>query len=234
MGDLKILLKLGIKAVKIGSDDFTNIPLIRAYAKTGLPLLLSCGMADLGEVHRALEAAGFFDGYPVALFVCTSQYPTPPQDVNIKRLSTLAQAFPGLMLGFSDHTQGSRAAVMASALGAVIFEKHFTLSHSLPGPDHWFSEDPAGLKEWVQSIRTASSMLGNGVVRPTKVEAVNKRQFARVIVALEDIARGEKFTDANIGMRRMRTPSGLPAGLYDLFVGKPARKDYSKGQALEL
>ena len=150
--DLDLLLEVGLPAVKIGSDDFTNLPLIRSYAQTGLPMILSCGMSDLSEVHQALDAAGGFDGYPVALLLCTSQYPTPPIDVNLRKLRTLQGAFPGLVTGFSDHTQGPLAASLAVALGAAIFEKHFTLDHDQPGPDHWFSEDPVGLESWVQEF----------------------------------------------------------------------------------
>ena len=113
--DLDLLLEVDIPAIKIGSDDFNNLPLIRSFASTGLPLILSCGMSDMAEVYQALDAAGAFEGRPVALLLCTSQYPTPPTDVNLKKLKTLRQAFPGLVTGFSDHTQGSLASSLAVA-----------------------------------------------------------------------------------------------------------------------
>jgi NeuB family len=104
--DLDLLLEVGVPAVKVGSDDFTNLPLLESHAATGLPLILSCGMADLGEVHRSLEAVGALDGYPTVLLLCTSQYPTPPEDVNLRKLATLQAAFPMVPLGLSDHTTG--------------------------------------------------------------------------------------------------------------------------------
>jgi len=156
--DLDLLLEIGVPAVKVGSDDFTNLPLLRSYIESQLPLILSCGMSDLAEVHQALEMAGWFDGYSVALLLCTSQYPTPAEDVNINKLTTLHQAFPGLLLGFSDHTQGPLAAALAVARGARIFEKHFTLDQNMVGPDHWFSEEPAGLTKWISHIREADKL----------------------------------------------------------------------------
>ncbi|HWY38480.1 MAG TPA: N-acetylneuraminate synthase family protein, partial [Bacteroidia bacterium] len=133
--DLDILIKLGVPAIKVGSDDFTNLPLLKNYRKKNIPLILSCGMADLAEVHTSLTIAGAFDGHPVILLLCTSEYPTPPENVNLLKLQTLSAAFPDLILGFSDHTQGPLASSLAIAFGAVVFEKHFTLDHNLPGPD---------------------------------------------------------------------------------------------------
>ena len=125
MTDLKILLKVGVSVVKVGSDDLTNLPLLKNFQKTNLPLILSCGMSNIAEVHNALEAVGWYKGKPIVMLLCTSQYPTPPKDVNIQKLTTLRKAFPGLIVGFSDHTQDSLAASLAVALGATVFEKTF-------------------------------------------------------------------------------------------------------------
>ena len=201
--DLDLLLQIGVPAIMVGSDDFTNLPLIRDYSETGLPMILSCGMSDLAEVHQALDTVGWFEGYPVALLLCTSQYPTPPEDANIRKLTTLQQAFPGLLVGFSDHTQGPLAAALAVARGARLFEKHFTLSHDLPGPDHWFSEEPNGLAEWITTIHNANIILGDPFVRPTTAELANKREFQRVIVAATAIKAGEEFTQTNLTMSRV-------------------------------
>ena len=126
--DLELLLEVGISAIKVGSDDFTNLPLLESYAKTGLPLIVSSGMADLSEVFRSLNLLGAFDGKQIALLQCTSQYPTQPTDVNLKRIRTLKSSFPMLEVGFSDHTQGVLASSLSVAFGATIFEKHFTFS----------------------------------------------------------------------------------------------------------
>jgi N,N'-diacetyllegionaminate synthase len=230
--DLELLLEIGVPALKVGSDDLTNGPLIERYARTGLPLILSCGMADLAEVHQALEAAGHFDGHPVVLLLCTSQYPTPAGDVNLNKLRTLAAAFPGVVPGFSDHTQGAVAAAAAVGLGAVVFEKHFTLDHDLPGPDHWFSEDPPGLTAWVAAIRGADAMMGTGIVRPTDAERVMRRMARRSVTALRDIAPGELLTDENTGLRRPGT--GLAPSQLGLVVGRHSAVAVPKGKLLAM
>jgi sialic acid synthase SpsE len=230
--DLDLLVELGVPAVKVGSDDFTNLPLIRSYAETGLPLILSCGMSDLAEVHQALDAAGAFDGYPIALLVCTSQYPTPPQDVNIRKLRTLQAAFPWLVTGFSDHTQGTLASSLAVAMGAVIFEKHFTLDNDLPGPDHWFSENPQGLAQWVASIRAATVMLGSDLIRPTTDELQMRKIARRSLVALTDIAKGDTFNLKNVGARR--PGHGLQPSYLEQVIGAVAARDIPAGGVLTL
>jgi len=232
--DLEILLRVGVPAVKIGSDDFTNLPLLKSYAESGLPLILSTGMSDLAEAHQALEAVGALDGYPVILLVCTSQYPTPPDDANLARITTLKGAFPSVPIGFSDHTSGFLASALAVTLGAVFLEKHFTLGHDLPGPDHWFSEDPSGLADWVMGIRTAHRMLGNPLVRPTMVERHNKQEYQRRLVAARDIATGEVMTEQAITLRRVAGGKGLPPNFFDYLLGRPAPRTYRQGDPIEL
>lgn len=226
--DLDLLLAIGVEAVKVGSDDFTNLPLLQSYAKTGLPLILSCGMADFAEVRRSLAKVGTLDGYPTILLLCTSQYPTPPEDVNLRKLGTLQAAFPMVPIGFSDHTVGPLAASLASALGACVFEKHFTLDHDLPGPDHWFSETPDGLVEWAAAIRTAKAMLGSAVIQPTVAEREMRAVARRGVVALCAIAVGEPLTRVNIGIRRPGT--GLPPDQFDIVLGRAAARDIPAGK----
>lgn len=232
--DLRLLQNIGVPAVKIGSDDFVNLPLISKYQQAGLPLILSCGMSDLAEVHQGLLAASWFDGYPVALLLCTSQYPTPPNDVHIAKLTTLQQAFPGLLTGFSDHTEGPLAASLALARGARIFEKHFTLDKTLPGPDHWFSEDPAGLTEWINHIHTSDLILGSPLVVPTRSELQNKKEFQRVIVAASHIRAGEILSDTNLMMKRVAGGQGLPPSMYRRLVGKSSWKDFEQNMPVDL
>jgi len=232
--DLNMLLEVGVPAIKVGSDDFTNLPLLKSYAQTGLPLVLSTGMSDLAEAYQALEVVGAFDDYPIILLVCTSQYPTPPDDTHLARIATLRGAFPMVPIGFSDHTRGPLASSLAVALGAVFLEKHFTLDHNLPGPDHWFSEDPVGLTEWVESIRTAHNMLGSPVVRPTMVERENKREFQRRIVASRDIVAGEMLSHETISLRRVKGGIGLPPIFIDYIIGRPAQRSYRVGDPIEL
>lgn len=233
-GDLEILLKVGVPAVKVGSDDFTNLPLLKSYAETGLPLVLSMGMSDLAEAHQALETVGVFAGYPVILLICTSQYPTPPVDAHLRRITTLKQAFPGLLVGYSDHTQGPLASSLAVALGAVFLEKHFTLDHDLPGPDHWFSETPEGLREWVAGIRTASALMGSPLLRPTEIERANKREYQRRLVAARDIAAGAVICTDDIVLKRMPGGRGLLPLFLEHLLGRPAPKSYAAGDPIEL
>jgi N,N'-diacetyllegionaminate synthase len=227
VSDLNLLLELGIDAIKIGSDDFTNIPLIHAYAASKLPIILSCGMADLDEVKASLNTVGFNEGYPAALLLCTSEYPTPPEDVNLLKLRTLHENFPDLILGFSDHTQGHLAASIAVGMGAVIFEKHFTLDHHLPGPDHWFSETPETLKQWIESIRNSYQMMGSAIVKPTDSEREMRTLARRSVVAIININSGDIFTQSNIALRR--PGNGIPPSKFDEIIGKKAIHNYKKG-----
>lgn len=232
--DLDILLRVGVPAVKVGSDDFTNLPLLKSYAASGLPLILSTGMSDLAEAYQALDAVGGLDGYPVILLVCTSQYPTPPGDVNLARITSLRAAFPMVPIGFSDHTSGPLASALATALGACFLEKHFTLDHDLPGPDHWFSEDPAGLARWVSAIRDAAAMLGDPLVRPTRVERGNKKEYQRHLVAARPIRAGEILTPDALTQRRVAGGHGLAPGMLEYLMGRPAPRAYQTGEPFDL
>jgi len=230
--DLDLLLDIGITAIKVGSDDFTNLPLIKEYSSTGLPLLLSCGMADIAEISTSLNTIGAFDGYPTILLHTTSQYPTPVKDTNLLKLKTLENTFPDIPLGFSDHTQGSLASSLAVAFGAVVFEKHFTLDNNLPGPDQWFSENPDGLKQWCENIKKSYSMLGNSLLKPTNIEKKNRNEFRRFIVAIKDIQKNEVFSRKNIDMRRTSERKSLPPIFFEYLLGRKSVKKYSKGQAI--
>ena len=230
--DLQVLLEVGVPAVKVGSDDLTNLPMLRNYTSAGLPLLLSCGMADMADVHKALEAVGWFNRYPTAVLLCTSEYPTQPIDVNIQKLETLKSAFPGLVIGFSDHTEGFIAASLAVAYGACIFEKHFTLDHTLYGPDHWFSADPKELREWTSAIRTAHAMIGSPIIMPTDAERTMRSIARRSITAIKDIVQGETFDDSSIGMRR--PGNGLPPEMLSSILGRTATKNIAAGTTLSL
>ncbi len=228
--DLDLLLKIGIPAIKVGSDDFTNIPLMKEYSKTGLPMFISMGMSDLAEVYQTLSIIGSLDSYPTVLFLCTSQYPTPKEDVNLLKLKTLAGAFPELILGFSDHTQGPQASSLAVAMGATVFEKHFTLNNDLPGPDHWFSEDPEGLKSWIIGIRESFAILGSPVVRPSNKELSMRVLARRSITALEDIPSGSVLNIENVGLRR--PGNGMPPSFLDNVIGHKSNRLILKNELL--
>ena len=230
LSDLELLMTVGVPAIKIGSDDFTNIPLIKKFAEFDLPIILSCGMSNLAEVHHALDAGGWYEGKLVSLLLCTSQYPTPAEDVNINKLSTLQKSFPGLLLGFSDHTQGPLAAALAVSRGAKIFEKHFTLNNHMPGPDHWFSETPESLANWINTIKKADSLLGSPLILPTKKEQEMKTIARRSVTALNDIRAGELLTADNIGLRR--PGNGMAPQFLDQVLGLKLLRNLKKGEKL--
>lgn len=229
--DLELLMEIGIPAIKVGSDDFTNLYLLEQYVKTNLPLILSCGMADLAEIYTSLNIVGALDGYPSALLLCTSEYPTPPEAVNIKKLHTLSCIFPQIVLGFSDHTQGHLASSIAVAFNARIFEKHFTLENQLAGPDHWFSENPKTLEKWKDGILLANKMLGKADIRPTKREENMRLDMRRSIIVKCDIAAGEILDHSNLGL--YRPGKGLPSHFFKNLIGKKARKVLSKGHLIQ-
>ncbi len=232
--DLQLLLQLGVPCVKVGSDDFTNLPLLREYSRTRLPLILSSGMSDLADIYQALECVGALDDYPTVLLVCTSQYPTPPEDAHLARITTLRHAFPSIPIGFSDHTRGALASALAVGLGAAVLEKHFTLAHDLPGPDHWFSEDPQGITEWVRAIREAKTLLGSPIVRPTATERSNRLEYQRRLVAARDIRAGELIEESALTLRRVAGGRGLPPSFMSHLVGHRAPREWRAGEPIEL
>ena len=230
--DLDLLLQIGIPAIKVGSDELINIPLLKEFAKTKLPIILSTGMCTLDEVAKSLNAIGALDDYPTILLVTTSEYPTPNESVNLLKFHTLAKNFPNIPLGFSDHTQGVLASSLACAMGASVFEKHFTLNHNMPGPDHWFSADPNELIQWVKSIRTSYIMMGSEEVKPTKSEEVLKITARRSIFAISEIKEGDEFSMKNIGLRR--PGNGLTPEYFEMVLGKKSTKYFKKGEMVQL
>ena len=230
--DLDLLLQIGIPAIKVGSDELINIPLLKEFAKTKLPIILSTGMCTLDEVAKSLNAIGALDDYPTILLVTTSEYPTPNESVNLLKFQTLAKNFPSIPLGFSDHTQGVLASSLACAMGASVFEKHFTLNHNMPGPDHWFSADPNELIQWVKSIRTSYIMMGSEEVKPTKSEEVLKITARRSIFAISEIKEGDEFSMKNIVLRR--PGNGLTPEYFEMVLGKKSTKYFKKGEMIQL
>ena len=229
--DLDLLLEVGVPAIKVGSDDFTSLPLLKSFASSKLPLILSCGMSNLAEVYHSLDTVGALDGYPTILLLTTSQYPTSDEDVNLNKLNTLSNSFPMIPLGFSDHTIGNTAAAMAVSLGACVFEKHFTLDHNLPGPDHWFATNPNELQEYVKIIRQSYVMLGSEIVKPTPAEEEMKISARRSITALKDIPEGILLTKDNIGLRR--PGNGILPSFFEQIIGKKSTQEIKKGSLLK-
>ena len=171
---IDLLNELDVPAFKVGSGEITNFPLLRYIAKKGKPIILSTGMSTLGEIEEALDVIRSEGVEDIALLHCVSNYPARIEDVNLRAMGTLKQAFK-LPVGFSDHTLGITAPIAAVALGACVIEKHFTLDRNLPGPDHKASLEADELKEMVKAIREVEKVLGNGIKRPTKEEEEIKK-----------------------------------------------------------
>lgn len=226
VSDLHLLLRLGVPAVKIGSDDLTNIPMLVEMAKSALPLILSTGMASLSEIKRTVHSLA---GRKIVLLVCTSEYPAKDASLNLSRITTLRRLFPSVPVGFSDHSIGAQAASVAAALGACVFEKHFTLDHDLEGPDHWFSADPGELQEWVKAIRRTFVMLGSGLVHPTAAERRNKKMFRRFLVTDKPIKKGQKLAVGDLVARRVAKSGGLSPNLLPKLLGMPVKRSYHRG-----
>ena len=228
--DLELLLDLGIEAIKVGSDDFTNIPLLKEYSLTGLPLILSSGMSNLQEIKDTVNSIKKTNDNPLVLLICTSEYPTSAKNVNLLKFNTIHNFFE-FPLGFSDHTQGSLASSLAVSFGACVFEKHFTLDQNLPGPDHWFSENPEGLKNWINDIKKSYLMMGNGNVEPTESEQKMKKLARKSIVILKDIKKNEILDIDKIGIKR--PGNGLPPKMFEEIIGKKTTRDLIKNELLK-
>ena len=231
VSDLDFLVELGMKAIKIGSDDFTNISMIKEFMKSKLPIIISCGMANMKEIKQTVSQINSEIDYPIVLMITTSQYPTPDKDVNISKLRSIQNQFPNIITGYSDHTIGNLAASLAVGLEAKVFEKHFTLDKNFPGPDHWFSVLPSELKEWNDSIKKSFIMLGNRKMNPTEVELENKIMFRRKLVALKIIEEDEEFSEENIGMRRTKNNDDYLE--INTVVGHKAKKRINRGEIID-
>jgi N-acetylneuraminate synthase/N,N'-diacetyllegionaminate synthase len=201
------LVRLRTPLLKNGSDYLVHLPLIRKMAETGIPTVLSTGMATLDEIDDAVDAFRRTGGRDLVLLHCTSTYPTPPADVHLRKIPALAARY-GCPVGLSDHTFGVVAALGAVTLGACFLEKHFTLNKALPGPDHRFSADPAELRELVDGVRTLERNLGTAEVGPTASEQEARRDFRLSCVAARDLSRGHEIALDDIAFSRPGT--GLP------------------------
>ena len=228
-----MLSRLGLKTFKLPSGAVTDLPLLRRVGSLGVRVILSTGMATLAEVVAAVDAlvrAGTAREQLTVLH-CTTEYPTPPADVNLRAMLTLSESL-GLRAGYSDHTLGIAIPIAAAALGACVIEKHFTLDRTMPGPDHRASLEPAELEEMISAIRVVEQALGSAEKCPTTAELDNARAARKSIVAARDIAAGEVFSDDNLTTKRPGT--GVSPMLWDDVIGKRAPRDFAKDEAIEL
>ena len=229
---LDFLVELGIQRIKIPSGEITNLPYLRHAGALGLPVLLSTGMANLGEIEAALDILES-SGTPrdrMTVLHCTTEYPAPVGEVNLRAMESIHKAF-SVSVGYSDHTLGSEVAIAAVAMGAVVIEKHITLDRLLPGPDHAASMEPDDFAQMVKSIRAVESALGDGIKRPGKSERENISIVRKSLVASMAISKGDLFSAANITAKRPGT--GVSPMLWDSVVGRRAPRDYEPDELIE-
>jgi N-acetylneuraminate synthase len=230
---IDLLASLGLRTFKLPSGALTDLPYLRRVAHVADRIILSTGMATLAEVSHALEAlrAAGADDTPITLLHCTTEYPTPPEDVNLRAMTTLAEEF-GLPVGYSDHTAGIAVPIAAAALGATVIEKHFTLDRAMEGPDHRASLEPADLARMVSAVREVEQALGSPVKAPTGGEAENARVVRKSIAAAQAIRAGDIFTEDNLTTKRPGT--GISPMRWDEILGRPAPRDFREDELIEL
>lgn len=229
---VEMLDRLAVAAYKVASTDTTNIPMLRQIARKRRPVLLSTGMSTLEEVQlavRTLRDEGL-DGR-IILLQCTSEYPAPIEEVNLRGMHTMREACR-CPVGFSDHTAGLGASPWAVALGACVVEKHFTLDRTLPGPDHRASLVPLEMADLVNTIRSVEMALGDGIKRPMPSELRNKPIMQKSVVARRHIPAGHIIQTEDLTCKRPAT--GLSPAWFDRVVGKRARTSMSADHIIEM
>lgn len=223
------LERMNVPAHKIASFELVDLPLIRKVAQAGKPVIMSTGMASLAEIEEAVQTFREAGGSQLALLKCTSAYPSPPEDMNLRTIPHLANAFD-VPVGLSDHTLGIAVPVGAVALGACIIEKHFTLSRSAPGPDSAFSLEPHEFKAMVDAVRTMEKALGRVSYHATEKEKAS-RVFRRSLFVVQDIKKGQAFTEQNV--RSIRPAFGLHTRYWERVLRRTAACDIPRGTPLQ-
>lgn len=226
-----LLCSMGLEIFKVPSGEITNLPYLRYIGSLKKEVILSTGMADLGEIEDALNiltAAGT-EKDKITVLHATTEYPCPFDEVNLKAMQTIANAF-GVRVGYSDHTKGIEIPVAAAAMGAAVIEKHFTLDKNMEGPDHKASLEPHELTAMVSAIRNIERALGDGIKRPSRSEMKNIDVARKSIVASNSIKKGDVLSEENITVKRPGT--GISPMRWDELIGSAAKKDYEKDELI--
>lgn len=232
LASIDLLVTLGVRLIKVPSGEITNLPYLRRLGALGRSLFLSTGMSSMEEVSSALEVlseAGL-DREQITLLHCTSEYPAPYEDVNLRAMEAMRAEF-GLPVGYSDHTRGVEVAIAAVALGACVIEKHLTLDRTMSGPDHAASVEPDEFSSMVEAIRHIETALGDGVKRVTEGERDTLAVARKSIVAAADISAGDVFSDRNLTTKR--PGSGLSPMMWDSLIGRIARRSYHSDDRID-
>lgn len=230
---INLLDELGLAIFKIPSGEITNLLYLRKIGSLKKKVILSTGMADLGEIEDALEVlteAGTPKDY-ITVLHCNTEYPTPMEDVNLQAMLTIRDAFK-VRVGYSDHTAGSEVAIAAAAMGASVLEKHLTLDRDMSGPDHKASLEPGELAKMITAIRNIEKALGDGIKKPSLSESKNKQIARKSIVALRRIKKGEIFSDKNITVKR--PGFGISPMNWDSIIGKRAVRAFLEDEPIDV
>jgi len=230
---LAFLDRLGIRRVKVPSGEITNYPMLEAVGKLGKPVILSTGMAEMKEIEAALNVLNACGTFPEEITVlhCTTRYPTPPEDVNLRAMLAIASRFAPCRVGYSDHTLGIEVPVAAVTLGAEIIEKHLTLDRNMDGPDHAASAEPDEFGRMVRAVRNVETALGGGKKIPTPGELANRVVARKSIVAARDIREGETFSAENLTVKR--PGDGMSPMEWPELLGSLARRSYRKDEPID-
>ena len=228
---IDLLHELGLEIFKIPSGEMTNVPYLRKVAKLNKKVILSTGMAIMGEIEYALNILKENGSEDISVLHCNTEYPTPMKDVNLKAMNTIKEGFK-VPIGYSDHTLGIEVPIAAVAMGATIIEKHFTLDKTMEGPDHRASLEPAELTAMVSAIRNIELALGDGLKKPSDSEKKNMNIARKSIVAKTPIKKGEMFTEDNLDIKR--PGDGVSPMFWDKMVGTRANKDFNQDELIEI
>lgn len=222
---IDLLQRLEVPAFKFGSGDLTTLPILEYAAKYKKPMILGTGMATMLEVKEAIKAIKKAGNSQIVMLHCTMNYPTPPEEVNLRAAQTMMKELD-VLVGYSDHTIGSQVPVMAVTLGACVIEKHLTLDNEMPGPDHKASANPDVFKKIVEEIRRVETIMGSSVKKPLPGEVKLQSIVRRSIVAVRNIKKGDKFSRQNTDLKRPGI--GLAPKYFPKLIGKKSKNDIKK------
>jgi len=228
---IDLLDRLGMQIFKIPSGEITNLPYLRHIGSLGKKVILSTGMANIGEIRDALDiliASGTLKEN-ITVLHATTEYPCPIEEVNLRAMQTIRDTFD-IRVGYSDHTRGIEIPIAAAAMGASVIEKHFTLDREMEGPDHKASLEPDELIAMIQAIRNIEKALGDGIKQPSPSEMKNIPIARKSIVASRAIAEGERLSEENITIKR--PGNGISPMRYDEIIGTVASKNYDEDEAI--
>ena len=228
---VEFLQEIGCRFWKIPSGEITNLPYLEKIAETGKDIVMSTGMCTMHEIEAAMCVLREAGAGKIALLHCTTEYPAPFHEVNLKAMDALRDRFK-CEVGYSDHTRGIEIPIAAVARGATIIEKHFTLSRNMEGPDHKASLEPDELKNMISAIRNVEIAMGDGIKRPTQSELKNRNVARKSIVARKDIRKGEILTEKNITTKR--PGNGINPLLWKSVLGTLAIRDFKEDELIEI